>query len=165
MSEIISLVDKKDKIIGYQKREKVTEQDIYRASALLLVNLSGQILLAQRSFKKKHGPGKWGPTVAGTVAKGENYLQNIIKETKEEIGIDLQEYNFQKVDKVFNGFDADWKFFCQWYFLQVDILLEKFIFPQDEIERLKWMDKVDLKKIWRSIRKIIPEQWRGIMKF
>jgi len=97
--------------------------------------------LAQRSFKKKHGPGKWGPAVAGTVAKGENYLQNIIKETKEEIGIDLQEYNFKKVDKVFSGFDADWKFFCQWYFLQVDIPLEKFTFPKDEVEQLKWIDK------------------------
>jgi isopentenyldiphosphate isomerase len=144
MSEIIPIVDKEDKIIGYKKREKVTEQDIYRVSALWLVNLSGQILLAQRSFKKKYGPGKWGPAVAGTVAKGENYLQNIIKETKEEIGIDLRKYNFKKIDKVF--IDKKWKFFCQWYFLQADISLEKFIFPQDEIERLKWMDKSGFEK-------------------
>ncbi len=145
MLEIIPIVDSNDKIIKYKERKQINRrEDIYRISALWVVNSQKQILLAQRSFTKTHSPGKWGPAVAGTVAKEETYLENILKETEEEIGIDLEDYNFQQVEKIFT--DADWKFFCQWYFAKVDLLLEKFIFPKDEVEQLKWMDRKEFEK-------------------
>lgn len=139
MSEIIPIVDKNDKVIDYCERESITKKDIYRISALWLINSKKQILLAQRSFKKSHGSGKWGPAVAGTVEKNENYFKNIIKETQEEIGINLQKYNFKEIDKIFT--DANWRFFCQWYFLRANIKLKEFIFPEDEVEQLKWVDR------------------------
>ena len=145
MPETIPIVDKNDEIIEYKEREKINkENDIYRISALWVINSQKQILLTQRSFAKTHSPGKWGPAVSGTVAKGETYLENILKETKEEIGIDLEEYNFQKVEKIFT--DANWKFFCQWYFVKLDLPLEKFVFLKDEVEQLKWMDKKEFEK-------------------
>jgi isopentenyldiphosphate isomerase len=144
MSEIIPIVDKNDQVIEYRERELVGKGDIYRVSALWLVNSQKQVLLAQRSFGKSHGSGKWGPAVAGTVAKSESYLDNIIKETQEEIGIDLEKYNFKKVDKIFTDFN--WTFFCQWYFLKADISLDEFIFPLDEVEQLKWIDKNEFEK-------------------
>ena len=70
MSEEIIIVDKEDNIIGYKDRYKLDPSDIYRVSALWLTNSKEDILLAQRSFDKKHYPGKWGPAVAGTVKKG-----------------------------------------------------------------------------------------------
>ena len=138
MSEMIPIVNRSDKFIKYKKRGLESCKDIYRISALWIVNSKNQVLLAQRSFNKKHSPGKWGPAVAGTVAKGENYLENIIKETDEEIGIDLIEYEFEEVDKTFNK--TSHSFFCQWYFLRADITLGKFTFSKDEVEQLKWAD-------------------------
>ncbi len=144
MSEIIPVVNKKDEIIEYRERDLVTKNDIYRISALWLANSGEEFLLAQRSFDKKHNPGKWGPAVAGTVAKDEDYLTNIVRETKEEIGIDLQKYEFEKTDKILTG--AEWKFFCQWYILRADISLNEFVFPKDEVAQLKWVKKKDFER-------------------
>jgi len=97
-----------------------------------------------KGHKKSHSPGKWGPATAGTVETGETYLENIIKEAEEEIGINLQEYNFKKVDKIFT--DVEWKYFCQWYFLKADIPLEKLTFPEGEVEQLRWVDRKEFEK-------------------
>ncbi len=144
MSEIIPIVDNNDEIIKYKKRGLESGNDIGRISALWVINLQEQILLAQRSRNKKYSPGKWGPAVSGTINKGETYLQNVIKEAQEEIGVILEECNFKKVDKIFNK--TDHSFFCQWYFVKLDLPLEKFIFPKDEVEQLKWMDKKEFEK-------------------
>ena len=144
MSEIIPIVDENDKVIDYRQREELSREEIYRISALWIINSREQILLAQRSFSKTHSPGKWGPAVSGTVEKGESYLENIIKETKEEIGLDLTQYNFRTVDKIFS--DTNWRFFCQWYLLKEDLNLEDLTFPENEVEQLKWINRKKFEK-------------------
>lgn len=84
---LIPIVDEEDNIIDYKERKKLDLKDIYRVSALWIENSKGEILLAQRSFNKKHHPGLWGPAVAGTVEKGESYEENISHEIEEELGI------------------------------------------------------------------------------
>ncbi len=55
-AEII-IVNEKDEIIWYKKRWTLEKEDIYRVSALWLINSKWEILLAQRAFTKKHHPG------------------------------------------------------------------------------------------------------------
>ena len=52
MSEVI-IVDEKDNIISYKERKSISQKDIYRVSALWIMNSKGDSLLAQRSFNKK----------------------------------------------------------------------------------------------------------------
>ncbi len=82
------IVNEKDKIIGSKERGTLTREDLFRVSALWVTNSKGEYLLAQRSFSKKHHPGKWGPAVEGTNQEGETYESNMIKETKGEIGLE-----------------------------------------------------------------------------
>ena len=84
---IIPIVNEQDEIIEYKDIRNRNPKEICRVSAIWLVDSDGNILLAQRAFSKKVDPGKWGPSVAGTVEKGETYEENIIKESKEEIGL------------------------------------------------------------------------------
>src|SRR3989338_11488629 len=86
MKDII-IVNENDEIIGFKKRGTLKPEDIYRVSALWIENSKGEVLLAQRSFSKKHHPGLWGPAVAGTNEEGETYEENIIKEAEEEVGL------------------------------------------------------------------------------
>lgn len=51
-------------------------------------NSEGKYLISRRSRKKSRNPLKF-ETVGGAVLKGENSLQAAIRETKEEVGIDL----------------------------------------------------------------------------
>jgi len=84
----IIIVDENDNPIGLKERGTLDyDKDIYRVSALWITNSKGQILIARRALTKKQNPGKWGPGVAGTIDEGETYDSNIIKEAKEELGL------------------------------------------------------------------------------
>ena len=142
MSEEIIIVDKEDNIIAYKDRYKLNPSDIYRVSALWLTNSKGDILLAQRSFDKKHHPGKWGPAVAGTVKKGQSYDDNILEETAEEIG--LKDVKLSKSFKKFNS--GSYYHFTQWYTLVIDKNINDFIIGQKEVADIKWFTKEAIRK-------------------
>lgn len=113
--EIIPVVNHNDDIIWYKARKDITHEDIYRVSACWIKDKEWNILLAQRSFTKKHNPGKRWPAVAGTVQQDETYLQNIIKEIKEEVNIDAIESDVMLWPKRLR--DGEHKYFWQWFIL------------------------------------------------
>ena len=80
-------------------------------SSLWVMNSKGEVLLAQRVFDKKHDPGKWGPAVAGTVEKGEDYDSNMLKEAGEEVG--LKDFEFKKLQKLRR--QTKFNYFSQFY--------------------------------------------------
>lgn len=157
----IIIVDENDKIIGHKERITKKPEDIYRVSALTIVNLKGQILLAQRSLNKDSGAGKWGPSAAGTVEPNENYLENMIKETEKELGVDLNKYDFKKVGKIRLRTEGIRDFFCQVYLLKADIKIEEMTIQEEEVEAIKYVDKnyleqdlqLNPKKYIRGLRK------------
>ena len=69
--ERIIIVNEDDNQIGLKERGTLNDDgDIYRVSGLWVVNLKGDILLAQRGFSKTNHPGEWGVAVSGTVEEG-----------------------------------------------------------------------------------------------
>lgn len=131
------IVDENDNLIGHKLgAEFDPSADIYRVSALWLTNSKGQVLLAQRSPKKKNGGGLWGPAVAGTVENDETYEQNIIKEAKEEIG--LFGFEILGTSKIF--FDTkNRKYFSTYFYATVDKPADDFIL-EEEVAAMKWVD-------------------------
>lgn len=142
MKPKITIVNEQDNAIAYKDRDSIQPEDIYRVSALWVTNSQGQVLLAQRALSKSHDPGKWGPAVAGTVDKGEDYVTNIIKETEEEIGlIDIQPRIGPK--KHMHGRHNR---FVQWFFLKIDKPAEEFTVQKEEVEQMRWFVMKDLQK-------------------
>jgi isopentenyl-diphosphate Delta-isomerase len=146
MSEEYIIVNEQDEIIGHKLRGTLQPNDIYRVSALWLRNSRGDILLAQRSFTKRHDPGKWGPAVAGTVEKGEAYLENIIKETAEEIGVTKLEF----IEGPKQRMRGQHNYFTQWYRATLDQPAEAFIIQKNEVERVWWFSRAELKRELRD---------------
>lgn len=146
MSKKIIIVDKNDEVIGYKDRDKVTKDDIYRVSALWIVNSKGEILLARRSYTKDHDPGKWGPAVAGTVEKEEDYYSNILKETEEEIGSKDIKIKRSYKERVF----GKWTYFCQWYVAKVDKNVSDFKIDKNEVAGIRWFSRQDLAKLYKQ---------------
>jgi len=60
---------------------------------------SGAILLAQRAATKTICPLLWDVSVAGHIDAGETIVQAAIRETQEEIGLTIQEFDLQKIGK------------------------------------------------------------------
>lgn len=145
-SDTIIVVDREDNQIGVKKRGDITDDDIYRVSALWLENTKGQVLLAQRAFTKKNHPGMWGPAVAGTVEEGETYHSNIKKEMDEEIG--LYGVEVKPLAKIY--YDYSGKLFCQWYLAVVDWEIEEFTMEEGAVEAIKWIDKEELKYLLKT---------------
>lgn len=139
----IIIVNENDEVIGYKERGTLELSDIYRVSALWVKNSKGEILLAQRAFTKSHNPGCWGPAVAGTVDEGENYLDNIQKETMEEIGITgIKFVNGPKLRRVESG---GHNYFVQWYFATIDKPVGDFVIQKTEVETVRWFDEKELR--------------------
>src|SRR3989338_2890412 len=108
----IIIVNDRDEVIGSKERESLDySRDIYRVSALWIINDKGESLLAKRALTKKNHPGKWGPAAAGTVEEGESYESNIIKEAREELGI--EQASLLKSKKLKR--DGKHHYFTQWF--------------------------------------------------
>lgn len=148
MTKII-LVDSKDAILGSKERDEIAPGDIYRVSALWLTNSVGEVLMAQRAFTKKKDPGVWGPAVAGTVEDGESYDENMVKETFEELGLEITINDLQKGPKFFvNSKSHD--YFTQWYLYSTDKPAEDFTIPPEEVAQVRWFQPNELKERMRT---------------
>lgn len=142
--ELMTLVDRNDNIIWYKERWTLDyEKDIYRISALRLENSQWEVLIAQRSFKKKNKPWVRWPAVSGTVNDKENYEQNILKETQEEIWLKLKKYETgpKKLTQ-----SSDRKYFCQRFTTICNKNIDEFILQQEEVEAIKRISKEKLQK-------------------
>ncbi len=142
MSKVI-VVDDKDRIISHKERSTLKDSDIYRVSVLWLTNSKGEILLAQRSFKKINNPGVWGPTVAGTNEQGETYFSNIIKEIEEEIG--LIDLDLTSNERIFvQEANSKRRYFAQFFKAMIDKPASDFVIQEDEVERVEWFSKREI---------------------
>jgi isopentenyl-diphosphate Delta-isomerase len=142
MSPDLIIVDTQDQQIGAKSRDTLTYDDIYRVSALWVTNSNGDVLLAQRTWGKRHDPGKWGPAAAGTVEVGETYESNVYKEAEEEIG--LTGYTFAEGPKRF--YEDVYRFWTQWYTVIVDKDVKEFVKQDEEVEALAWFPADKLKR-------------------
>jgi len=139
----LPIVDENDNIIDYKERNTLDYQkDVYRVSALWIINSKGEVLLAKRAATKTQDPNKWGPAVAGTVDKEESYEQNITKEAEEELG--LKDIEFQKGPKT--RVKGRYNYFCQWFILKTDKDIHEFRIEPDEVSEIKWWSKEELKE-------------------
>lgn len=139
----IQIVNNQDEPVGVKERSEIDyKNDIYRVSALWLMNSKGQTLLGQRAFTKDKDPGKWGPAVAGTIDEGETYDDNIYKEADEEIG--LTGVRFVKGNKIRITYPRNC--FFQWYFATIDRGTDTFKKQVDEVAELEWIDVEQVKQ-------------------
>lgn len=137
----IIIVDEEDSIVGHKERDTLKENDIYRVSALWVKNSKGEALLARRHRNKSHHPRKWGAAVTGTVDEGESYYENVIKETREEIGLENIKPKVGPKTKT----DNEYHHFTQWYILNIDKDINEFKIAENEVEEIKWFTLKELK--------------------
>ena len=66
-----------------------------------LYTKNGEILLQQRSHKKTIFPLLWDVSAAGHIDAGESFVDAAIRETKEELGLELKPEELKKIIIVF----------------------------------------------------------------
>ena len=154
MIQQCQIVDENDELIGFKPRNEIDfRKDYYRIGCLWLTNSKGEVLLAQRLLTKDKDPGKWGPSAAGTLEKGETYESNIYKEASEELG--LTGVKFTPIAKL--KLEEPRKSFLQLYKGVCDWPVDKFTPQPEEVEQVSWVSIYNLRKdIQEKPNKYVP---------
>jgi isopentenyldiphosphate isomerase len=99
MDELIDVVTNDGKPTGnIALKSEIHKQGLYHNTAhIWFYTKENQILLAQRSANKSICPLLWDVSVAGHVDSGETIEEAAIRETKEEINLDIELTQLNKV--------------------------------------------------------------------
>lgn len=142
----IPLVDKKDKIIKYEEKEKSHKIRglLHRAFSIFIFNKNGELLTQKRSKFKKLWPLYWSDTCSSHPQKGQTIGRAAKERLKEELGFIcrlklLGKIRYSAIYKKIGSENEICTFFAGRY--------DGKIKPDPkEIAELKWMDFYELKR-------------------
>ncbi len=151
MEEYFDVLTKEGEFTGkIESRDKCHKEGLWhKAVALYIINSKDQVLLQKRSANKKLWPNLWDITAGGHVLAGEFGFQSVIREVKEEIGIDIN-----KNDTLFIGASISTNIkgdiinnhYNEYYIVNKDIDVDDLKLQTEEVSDAKWFDKEDILK-------------------
>ena len=83
------------KVIDRHSRQMLKDGEYHLLVEAIIINSNGEILLSKRSNQKQKYPLMW-ECCGGSCIKGETSLQAILRELKEELGL-----NFKQTDAIY----------------------------------------------------------------
>ena len=109
---------------------------------LCLFNSKGEMLIQQRQPFKEGWPDMWDITVGGSAVSGVSSWQAVERETKEELGLELDFSDMRPALTVsfHDGFD-------DMYVFTKDIDLNDLKLQEEEVQAVKWADKDEILKM------------------
>lgn len=146
--ELVDVLDENGNKIGIKDREDAFKDgNFLRAVHLWIYNPNNnKVLIQKRSKIKKADSNKWDLTCGGHIKAGESSIDAIIRETKEEIGLDISSENFFKLlEKKYIGTR---KYFFDVYFLEKDVNIDKLILQEEEVQDIKYFSIEELENMY-----------------
>lgn len=138
VDEIVAIVDENGNVLDRVPRSRLADDHAWQIISVWIENGDGQVLLQQRSFRKKLGPGLWTCAVEGTVAGNDTFDETAAREVAEEIG--LSNIPLKPTKKVFYKASHGSRL-AQGYTAQCNWPLNKFKIQKEEVEQLAWVPK------------------------
>ena len=137
--ELLDVVDENNDILGIVEERKIVHEKAlwHRLVSCWIMNEKGEILLQKRSSIKKRNPNKWSRT-GGHVNAGESVENAIIREVKEEIGIELSKQKLKLLDTYKKGSIQD-KYFGYDFFASVTSKIGECVLQEEEVSAVKYM--------------------------
>ena len=153
-----------------QNRERTGESQTYKNVHLRgllhktvhvwIVNSKKQFLLQKRSKNKSAYPSYWDISAAGHIDSGETSLEAAKRETKEELGIDLPDSEFNLLDTIKQPIIKHSDIFIDnefndIYLIHRDINVSELKIQIDEVEEMRWVSKEEFEKWIRGEGEIL----------
>ena len=147
MKEKVLYVNSNDEVIGADTRENITSKKFTRRIVrVIFVDRDDKLLIQKRSSTKNIFPLTYDQSVGGHVAEGEDYLNAAIRESREELGIDIKEKDLKEIghfycEEIYDG--VIYREFNKLYVCRYKG--EKLKFSKEEITEVSWktIDEID----------------------
>ena len=139
----------------YDKERKLTGETIFKGDAIpenkyivvvlvFIQNSEGKFLVQKRSERKN---GKYA-TTGGHPKSGENSIEGIITEVKEEIGLDL---NPADLKLYFSGRSETEQVFWDDYYIKMDVPnIESLKLQEEEVASVEWLSENEIHKLMKE---------------
>ncbi len=156
-----------------ESREECHKKGLWhKAVVVFIISLDNKkVLLQQRSSNKKLWPNLWDITAGGHVLSGEFGYQTVIRETKEEIGIDINKNDLEFIgcttSENIKG-DIINKHFNEYYIVHKNIDIKDIILQEDEVKDIKWFTREEIiKKIENNYEDLTEKIgcWNYLLKY
>ena len=119
----------------------------HRAVYAFIIDKKGNVLLQKRSANKKMWPNMWDVTVGGHVDSNEFGRQALIREVKEELGIDIKDDDIKyligstSINKKENIID---KHYNECYLITKEIDTAEIDLQKEEVSEVKYFTKKEI---------------------
>ena len=140
------LYDKNRNLTGETilKGEKIPEGRYILVVLVFIQNSEGKFLIQKRSEIKN---GKFA-TTGGHPKSGEDSIQGIITEVKEEIGLDIKQ---EELQLYFTGKSDDESIFGDAYYAKIDIeKIEDLKLQKEEVDSVHWFSVDEIKELMKQ---------------
>lgn len=132
----------------------------HKAIHVWVINNKNEILLQYRCAEKKLYPNTWDCSFAGHIGTGESSTQAVLREGKEELGIDV---NLEKLEYVLTNREKT-KYeqiqsneFVDIYILKQDIDVDEMKFQKEEVSDAKYVSLNEFFKLVED-KKVLPHE-------
>lgn len=110
-------------------------------------NRKKELLLQKRSPTKKSYPNLWDISVAGHIKAGESVIEGVLREIKEEIGIEAKEKDLQYIATIKSTKKPKNMEFQYVYLLRCNNQIEEYIFEDNEVAEVNYIHFEELEKM------------------
>ena len=143
--------NKTGKTIDRHSDERLKDGEYHLVVEAIIINSKGEILLSKRSEFKQKYPLMWECT-GGSCIKDESSIEAILREIKQELGIELKEKDaiFYKTLR-----DDNAKDFKDIWIFRKDVQIEDLIFEDLEVIEAKWVTIKEFEMMYNK-KEIIP---------
>jgi isopentenyl-diphosphate Delta-isomerase len=108
MEETFDVVDDDDTVIGTATRKQAHMLGhIHRSVLFFIFDGQGRVYVNQRAENKEFYPGYWSLVFGGHVDAGESYDEAVVREAKEEAGVDDAPFLIGSFKKRFDDVDRE----------------------------------------------------------
>lgn len=172
--EYLDILDKNGNKTGEKKTRKEVHSKGYwhKGVHIWIINSKKELLVQRRSANKDVYPNKLYISVAGHPVSGEEEIESIKREFKEEIGVELDtdklEYLFTFSQEVVenNGKFLDNQLYDV-YLIEMDLDIDNLQLQKEEVSEVKNIYYEDFEKMIENKDKDIvnhPEEWERLFK-
>ena len=137
-------------------KEKAHRYGFFHATAhLWLYTEDKKILWQKRSFSKSNFPGLWDVSVAGHITAGESPLAAILRETKEELGLELNADQLTFIGRIKEihqhspvFIDSEFHYI---YIAELPIAISALTLQKEEVHSIELRPLDTLKNAWEKL--------------